>query len=620
MTTQQCIFDLAPEISDPNNDTLFYYSMISKQDCCGGNTDMWYMNRSQICYNGLYGSVGSCCNRVFRNNLTDYVIEVRVRDQYLYPTPFPTFTLTVSIGKVDDPPILYTPVSYKVLENVTSFEFDVNATQFWPASSTTALSFSVTSSAMANSASWLVKSSTTDRFGGIATINVTGPGDPFFNFTEYTSHDVVVYVDDGILTVSATVSIYVIYVNKYPMIINLPNSTIIKETVTGYKAIYTVSVYDYEDDPLRFQFLTATGFNQTVYDWFEIDPNYGVIYYNYPSFDFYLTNTYEMTVLVQDAPVGDVKKNATNLGNFTVIIELVNTPPYFTDPLPGAGQNGTNVTISEGVTGTADLFTLTCTDRDSDTPFYNITDMLPETNTAFQLGWTSGIFSYNELYKSTKQMFNATINPIYVITVECYDTDHMGNSSTTATLTVSISALPKVALWTSLPATLDIREDVTLAATIYTIGAIDPNELVNVTIGYIGISPASASSIFWFDYSTREFGYNSTPGFSYGNQRSYSALFWAYNGVGATQTAALAINIIKVNAGPYNNASLYNHYTELREDVTSGRLLWDLRAASNASLSIYYYIKVTSPASDAFDVTDSGCMFFFCVFFVFVQF
>ena len=274
---QSCIYNMSNVPDDPNGDTTFYYTFLNATDntALAGSGDMWYLNGSQICYNGLFASVGTCCSRVFANYLSPYTIYVQIKDAYTNPTPYPTFTLSVNIIKVDDPPILYVPSTVTVLENATSFSFDVNATQNYPASGTSNLLFTVSgTTSMAKNAFFQVSTQTSTRFAGDATVSVFGPGPEFFNFTLYPIIKVNVTVSDGILEVTKTTIVYVQYVNRPPEINNLPDTVTMKETVQGFKAFFTVTATDKENDPLIYQFIDSGAYTQTI-SYFSIDYNLG---------------------------------------------------------------------------------------------------------------------------------------------------------------------------------------------------------------------------------------------------------------------------------------------------------------------------------------------------------
>ena len=315
--------------------------------------------------------------------------------------------------------------------------------------------------------------------------------------------------------------------------------------------------------------------------------------------------------MVRDAPAVGSGKNASNGPlNLTVVLELVNQAPRFTYPLPINGDPNATVSFYENVTGQDYIFTFQGYDRENDSLYYNITAVNPVDNSAFVLGWGTNLLEYNSFYASSTPMFNASIQPLYHIVVEITDADHLGNSTSTTTITVSILEVPKPAYFTSLPITLEVREDVVYGTPIWTVGAVDPTNNGTLVIEYLGTFPATLGNVqFYYDNVSQAYGYIDNPGFDYDQQRSYTAIWTAWNGIGKTVTSSLNVHILEVNTGPY--ATTYNYTVTYAEDTVLGRLIWDLRAASNHSLGIKYAIVDASPASGNFYVTTDGCKFFF---------
>ena len=243
----------------------------------------------------------------------------------------------------------------------------------------------------------------------------------------------------------------------------------------------------------------------------------------------------------------------------------------------------------------------------------------------FILNLNETIFSvleYNESYAPKSPMFNYTEVSVYTIVISV--SDLKTNPTSTCTFTVSIDYVDKPAVWTSLPAIVQVREDVTYGPTpLMTVGAIDPNGLYPITYTWLQTSPASGGVKFYFNSTSYEVGYVLNPNFVYGNISSYQLQFTAHNTIDPTITSSLVVEILPVRNGPEFQLQ---HTVYIHENTKGGFTLWDIRAKDNFSLAIDYRLEYTSPyTTDKFQVTSIGCehyfsSFIFNIFFYFFYF
>ena len=140
-----------------------------------------------------------------------------------------------------------------------------------------------------------------------------------------------------------------------------------------------------------------------------------------------------------------------------------------------------------------------------------------------------------------KPPLSYSLEPLYLITVYVYDEFTTPDASATGTITVSILKADYPPKFMSLPARLNVREDVTKEADLFTLQASNVDD-PSATLTYWWVSITPDDGKFQYDNSTRGFGYISNPGFNFDVVTSYQAVFAVTNGIlTATSYAQIAI-------------------------------------------------------------------------------
>ena len=594
-----CVYNVADVTSDPNGDTDLTYTLVRISQT--GQNSMWNVTGSKVCFQGGVGAgVGTCCGRLFTVEVSPYEIEIEVQDQYGSPLPFPTFTLTVKILSVGDPPVLNTPQVIDVLENVTSFSFLVNATQTNPHPNVTVpLAFGIQSvSNVFNNLTFTLTESTT-LTAGIGTLSAASATLPLFDAVKTPTVAINVSMTDTLYTLYSGVTLNVIKVKTPPYATNLPSNVSISEEVSGFKLIYTVRAKDRDNDVIRFSFLNDNKLEQSIYSYFSIDFSAGIVSYVNPQFDWFNQSTYLLPVMVHSADM-----NATSVEYLQVNLEMVNRPPYFDFPTAGSNRPNTTFTVLDNVTG-SEIVAFEATDREGDPFYFNITKMTPEWNHGIVVEWGSYFLKADAKYvPNGETLFKYYSVKVYTIVVEVVDELHLTAATSSVTLTVSIKHVNQQAQWGNLPSTIYLQDDFKNGQiSIFSIQLVDPNNGdFETDIKLLGVSPENGDGKFSLDTYGKYFRVEPNPQFDYATEPTYTAIFAGSNGVIASITNSLVVKLI-------NAKNLYNEKSTqvtvyVNEDNTGTKLLlWDL-AQTWSGLSACILTSADSIAN--FEVSTEG--------------
>ena len=387
---QSCFFTISG-ITHQNNHSIasFIYTIATPP----GHVT-FYLNQNRVCYDDARGTNGPATAPywIFDHSLqSQYIIPVIVNDP-LSTMPAPTFTLTVNINDVEDPPVINCPTYQSIPETATAWTIALTAIK---ETNMPPITFALNGQSAANyNQMWYIASQTSTTASTVAAASIqTNPalisGGQIFNNTVAPITYLNVTASTPSYTVSCQITIYILRVHQPPFFTNLPNTTSIHEKITGFVPIFTVSTGDRENDPRKVYFRNpSTGVLSSTdpSGMFTIDPSLNVIRTNVgpgsTGFDYYITPIYNLQIVVVDSPPFP-NSPGTATSSFLVYLQLNQTAPTFTAPTPPGTIVAPN--IKENVTGQKYIYTLNSVDREGDNPYYTILDVRPTWNTAFRI-------------------------------------------------------------------------------------------------------------------------------------------------------------------------------------------------------------------------------------------
>ncbi|CAD5121379.1 DgyrCDS9901 [Dimorphilus gyrociliatus] len=488
-TTQQCSikentlgFLLQLNASDPESDPLSY-TIISVFP----NTSSFTVDSS--------GTLKTTAAFDFEQQAL-YIVEINIKDS---EDNYVTLNVTVNIEDTNERPVLTNaPTILNVSENTP------NGIVLYTLMSTDDDGDAVTYGLIDNFHSFNVSAD-----GKLVTIKSP-------NYEERVQYVLEVYVSDGTLNYTSTVTINVIDINEAPVLVtSLPLSIAVNENFIGQIISVTANDSDF-GDILYFNLTTipSGGF-------FSIDAD-GKI--TTSGLNYEAISSHKLQVVVSD------KAGLSVDWNITVNVTDIQEPPSFIN-LP----NSTSC-IAEDLAIETMLFTINVFDPENDAIAYTLTSF----NDNFLVNGTSG-----EVSLKSGASLNYELTNQYLLPIVAND----GTLTATSTLTVAICNVNESPSIVNLPTTINLSKDVSGRKLLLTISVQDEDIGDSHTFAIVSTTPTNQLSNFTVDSSGGIYS-EAINDFKSTTLKTISIKVIVQDASGLNDTKTLTINIVETIQPP----------------------------------------------------------------------